>query len=70
MEVTHALLLIGANALIGEGKEIAEGSLVVGSPGRVVRKLSDEEILGLRNISAHYVEKSKLYREELTPYQN
>ena len=72
--LNHAVIgpncLIGANALIGEGKEIAEGSLVVGAPGRVVRKLSDEEILGLRNISAHYVEKSKLYREELTPYQN
>ena len=33
--------LIGANALIPEGKEIPEGSLVVGSPGKVVRKLTE-----------------------------
>jgi carbonic anhydrase/acetyltransferase-like protein (isoleucine patch superfamily) len=29
--------LIGANSLIAEGKEIPDGSLVLGSPGRVVR---------------------------------
>lgn len=34
--------LIGAAALITEGKEIPDGSLVMGSPGRVVRALDDE----------------------------
>ena len=32
--------LIGANSLIAEGKEIPDGSLVMGSPGKVVRQLS------------------------------
>src|SRR5690606_5056411 len=32
--------IIGANTLIAEGKEIPDGSLVVGSPGKVVRELS------------------------------
>ncbi len=36
--------LIGASSLIAEGKEIPDGSLVMGSPGRVVRQLSAEEI--------------------------
>ena len=31
--------LIGAGALVTEGKEIPDGSLVMGSPGRVVRQL-------------------------------
>ncbi len=34
--------LIGACALITEGKEIPDGSLVMGSPGKVVRQLDDE----------------------------
>ena len=34
--------LIGACALITEGKEIPDGSLVMGSPGRVVRQLDAE----------------------------
>lgn len=33
--------LIGAGALVTEGKEIAPGSLVMGSPGRVVRGLDE-----------------------------
>ena len=36
--------IIGAKALITENKEIPDNSLVVGAPGRVVRKLTDEEI--------------------------
>jgi carbonic anhydrase/acetyltransferase-like protein (isoleucine patch superfamily) len=33
--------LIGAGALVTEGKEIPDGSLVMGSPGKVVRQLDD-----------------------------
>jgi len=40
--------LIGANSLIPEGKVIPERSLVMGSPGKVVRELSDEEVARLR----------------------
>src|SRR5438105_12810065 len=36
-------VLIGANTLIAEGKEIPDGVLVVGSPGRVVRELKQED---------------------------
>ncbi len=47
--------LIGANALITENKEIPDGSLVVGAPGKVVRPLSSEERLGLERSATGYV---------------
>ena len=59
--------LIGANSLITEGKEIPERSLVMGSPGKVVRQLTDEEVKALLWNAEHYVEKSKLYRQGLLP---
>ena len=62
--------LIGANALIAEGKEIPDGSLVIGSPGKVVRKLSDEEIRTIHSASDHYVQKFKRYRDTFRPDGN
>lgn len=59
--------LIGANALIPEGKVIPDRSLVVGSPGRVVRTLSDEEVKMLRWIAQHYVENAARYQSDLKP---
>lgn len=57
--------LVGASALITEGREIPDGSLVLGSPGRVVRALTDAEIKGISEIAEHYVQKSALYRRSL-----
>jgi carbonic anhydrase/acetyltransferase-like protein (isoleucine patch superfamily) len=57
--------LIGAGSLIPEGKEIPDGSLVLGVPGKVVRKLSPEEIAMNTWIAEHYVERSRRYREGL-----
>jgi carbonic anhydrase/acetyltransferase-like protein (isoleucine patch superfamily) len=59
--------LIGANSLIAEGKEIPDGSLVVGSPGKVVRQLSEAEIKHIHSASEHYVQKFKRYRETFKP---
>jgi carbonic anhydrase/acetyltransferase-like protein (isoleucine patch superfamily) len=39
--------LIGAGALVTEGKVIPDNSLVVGAPGKVARVLSETEVLGL-----------------------
>ena len=47
--------LIGANALIPEGREIPDRSLVVGTPGRIIRQLTDEEVAGLLGNAACYV---------------
>lgn len=57
--------IIGANTLIGEGKEIPDGSLVVGSPGRVIRQLSEEQIKHLEKSAAHYVSNAQRYRDGL-----
>jgi carbonic anhydrase/acetyltransferase-like protein (isoleucine patch superfamily) len=55
--------LVGAGALIAEGKVIPEGSLVLGAPGKVVRKLSPAEIEKINSTSDHYVQKCKRYRD-------
>ena len=55
--------LIGANALIAEGKEIPDGSLVIGSPGKVVRSLSEAEIRDINAFADQYVQEFKRYRE-------
>ena len=57
--------IIGANALIPEGKIIPDRSLVVGSPGRVIRELSDAEIEHLKWNASHYVDNARLYETEL-----
>ena len=35
--------IIGAKALITENKEIPDNSLVIGSPGKVIREVTEEE---------------------------
>ena len=57
--------IIGANALLPEGKVIPDNSLVVGSPGKVVRQLSDDDAANLRRIASSYVERSALYRRDM-----
>ena len=59
--------VIGANSLIAEGKKIPDGSLVLGSPGKVVRQLTEDEIKRFNGISANYVRKWKLYKTDLKP---
>ena len=58
--------IIGANALLPEGRVIPDNSLVVGSPGKVARQLSDEDAANLRRIARSYAEKSAAYRRDLT----
>ena len=57
--------LVGAGALVTEGKEIPDGSLVLGSPGKVVRQLTPEQIALNTWIAEHYVERSAIYRQGL-----
>jgi carbonic anhydrase/acetyltransferase-like protein (isoleucine patch superfamily) len=57
--------IIGANTLLPEGKVIPDNSLVMGSPGRVVRELGDEQIEKLRHSAEHYVSNMRRYRDRL-----
>jgi carbonic anhydrase/acetyltransferase-like protein (isoleucine patch superfamily) len=61
--------LIGANTLIAEGKTIPDGSLVMGSPGKVVRMLKPEEITRINSIADHYSARFKRYRADLVAEQ-
>lgn len=57
--------IIGANALIPEGMEIPDGSLVVGSPAVIKRQLTDVQKKILEASAAHYVQNARRYCEEL-----
>ena len=57
--------LIGAGALIPEGKVIPDRSLVMGSPGKVVRQLSDPEAAFIRLGCVQYTERARRYKREL-----
>jgi carbonic anhydrase/acetyltransferase-like protein (isoleucine patch superfamily) len=59
--------LIGANTLITEGKDIPDNSMVMGSPGKVVRMLEDDTVEMIRLSAIHYVENWKRYMRDLRP---
>ena len=65
--LNHAVIgkhcLIGANTLITERKTFPQRSMILGSPGKVIRELSDEEVENLRGYAELYVKKSALYRK-------
>lgn len=69
--LNHAVIgrecLIGANTLIAEGKVIPDRSLVLGSPGRVVRTLTDDDVKMIRGIAQHYVDNARRYQSALKP---
>ncbi|PWR23969.1 gamma carbonic anhydrase family protein [Zavarzinia compransoris] len=57
--------IIGANSLIPEGREIPDGSLVMGSPGKVIRQLSETQVQILTMQALHYVENARRYARDL-----
>lgn len=61
--LNHAVIaedcVVGAGALVTEGKSFPAGSLIVGSPARAVRQLDDNARAMLKVSAAHYVEKAR-----------
>lgn len=57
--------LIGANALITEGMVIPDGSMVMGSPAKVKRELTDQQKTLLEASAAHYVHNFQRYNARL-----
>ena len=47
--------LVGAGALVTENKEFPEGSLIIGSPAKAVRELTEEDIRGITENANEYV---------------
>ncbi len=62
--------LIGANALVTGGVKIPPRSLVLGSPAKVVRPLTDEEVAKVAAHAAHYVHYSRVMRGDVRPEEN
>ena len=59
--------IIGANALITERQEIPDNSLVVGSPAKVVKMVSEGQAMMLQMSALHYVQNFKRYQTQLKP---
>ncbi len=59
--------LIGANTLIGEGKEIPPRSMVIGSPGKIIRQLSDDDVKRFGAGAGRYVANWQRYAKGLAP---
>ncbi|WVN41220.1 gamma carbonic anhydrase family protein [beta proteobacterium MWH-UniP1] len=57
--------LIGACALVTSGTVIPDRSMVVGSPAKVLRQLTDDEIARMQRGTQSYVTRAAAFRKEL-----
>ena len=57
--------LIGAGSLVTENKEFPDGSMIIGSPAKVVRQLTPEQIAGLQRSAEHYVQNARRFANGL-----
>lgn len=57
--------IVGAGALVTEGKTFEPGSLIVGVPAKAVRQLDEAAIAGVRASATHYVAKAKAFADGL-----
>ena len=57
--------LVGAGSLVTEGKEFPDGSMILGSPAKVVRELTPEQIEGLRRSAQGYMNNAQRFKRGL-----
>lgn len=57
--------LVGAGSLVTEGKQFPDNSLIIGSPAKLVRTLTEDEISQFHTNSANYVAKGQLFKTTL-----
>lgn len=57
--------LVGAGSLVTEGKEFPDGCMILGSPAKAVRQLSDAQIEGLKMSAQHYMDNARRYKAGL-----
>lgn len=69
--LNHAVIgkhsLVGANTLIPEGKTFPDGVMILGSPGKVIRELSEDELKFIATGGPHYIAQWKRYANGLVP---
>jgi carbonic anhydrase/acetyltransferase-like protein (isoleucine patch superfamily) len=54
--------LVGAGSVVTEGKEFPDGSMILGSPAKVVRQLTPEQLQELRLSAQNYVSNAQRFR--------
>jgi carbonic anhydrase/acetyltransferase-like protein (isoleucine patch superfamily) len=57
--------LVGAGALVTEGKVFPDRSLILGSPAKVARTLSDDDVAKLKRSAQAYVDKALMFGRDL-----
>ena len=57
--------LVGAGALVTEGKEFPDGCMILGSPAKAVRQLTEAQIEGLKMSAQHYIDNARRYKTGL-----
>lgn len=57
--------IIGANALVTEGMKVPDGSMVLGSPGKILRQLDEKQRALMDMLADGYVANAALYRDHL-----
>jgi carbonic anhydrase/acetyltransferase-like protein (isoleucine patch superfamily) len=57
--------LVGAGALVAEGKAFNDRSLILGSPARMLRTLTDEEVAGILFNARDYVARAQVYKARM-----
>jgi carbonic anhydrase/acetyltransferase-like protein (isoleucine patch superfamily) len=55
--------IVGAGALLTQSKKFPTGTLILGSPARVIRPLSDEEIESIHRSALGYVDKARAFKQ-------
>ena len=64
--VIGANSIVGAHALVTERKVFPDGVLIIGSPAKVARDLTDDEMAQLPNSAQRYIDRANLYRTQLS----
>jgi len=59
--------IVGAKALITEGKQFPPRSLIIGSPAKAVRTLTDQEVQFLKGSALHYQSNGQHFKKTLSP---
>jgi carbonic anhydrase/acetyltransferase-like protein (isoleucine patch superfamily) len=55
--------IIGAGSLVTQGKKIPSGVLCIGSPAKVIRELTSEEIESIKSSAIHYLEMAEEHKK-------
>ncbi|MFA4965539.1 MAG: gamma carbonic anhydrase family protein [Thermoleophilia bacterium] len=55
--------IVGANALVTQGKKFPPRSLIMGSPAKVVREVTDDDLKPRADLHGRYVRRSRRYAE-------